>query len=59
MSKLEIPCDFCKKAKATRQDYRTSNRDTEADQTDKHLVCDDCFWLSDEQLRNKQAKEQE
>ena len=51
MSKLEIPCDFCKKAKATRQDYRTSNRDTEAEQTDKHLVCDDCFWLSDYQLK--------
>ena len=51
MSEEEIPCDFCKQADATRQDYRTSNRDTEAEQTDKYLVCEDCLWLSDYQLK--------
>jgi hypothetical protein len=48
---LDIPCDFCQQVEATRQDYRTSNIGTVAEQTDKYLVCEDCLWLSDYQLK--------
>ncbi len=58
MSKLKIPCDFCQQVEATRQDYRTSNIGTEAEQTEKYLVCDDCLWLSDEQVKAKREEQE-